>query len=90
MKDYKLKDSWSKDNVSEVQPHTYLNPLKFLDDGSISMIYQFFGIFIFSDIVTYKHGWNNFKFLNITKPCGKLEAILHKSSLISTKDVLKH
>ena len=39
MKDYKLKESWNKDYVSEVQSHSHLNPLKFLEDGRISMIY---------------------------------------------------
>lgn len=90
MKYMKLKDSWSMDYVLEVQSHSHLNPLKFQEDGSISMIHQLFGIVIISNIVTYKHGWNDFRSLSIIKICGKLEAIIHKSSLISPRDVLKH
>lgn len=91
MKYMKLKDSWSKDYVLEVQSHSHLNPLKFQEDGSISMIHQLFGIVIISYIVTtHKHGWNDFRSLTIIKTCGKLEAIIHKSSLISPRDVLKH
>ena len=64
MKYIKLKDSWSKDYVLEVQSHLHLNPLKFQEHGSISMIHQLFGIVIISNIVTYRHGWNDFRSLN--------------------------
>ena len=67
MKDYKLKESWNKDYVFEVQSHSHLSPLKFLEDGRISIL---FGIVIVSNIVNYKHGWNDFRSLNIINTYG--------------------